>query len=250
MKISIITVSYNSAKTIRDTILSVLSQTYSNIEYIIVDGASTDNTLKVINEFRDKVTKIICEPDKGIYDAMNKGIRQSTGDFVGILNSDDFLTDSSVIEDLVSFLLSNPKLECSYSDVVYVQRDNPTKIVRLYSSKNFSIRKIRTGLMIPHTSFYAKRELFDRLGYYKLGYRVAADFELMARFMTKDVVFGRFPRVMVQMRTGGISGNGFFWRIHQNFEIIRACKENGIYTNILLLLLKIPSKIMSYLRIN
>jgi glycosyltransferase involved in cell wall biosynthesis len=247
MKISIITVSYNSKLTIRDTILSVLSQTHPDIEYIIVDGASTDGTLAIIEEYRDKIYRVISEPDKGIYDAMNKGIRLSTGDFIGILNSDDFLADQDTIKGLVSFLEENSALECSYADVVYVQRDHPEKIVRLYSSKNFSLRKVRIGIMIPHTAFYAKRELFERLGYYKLGYRVAADFELMARFMKNGAIFGRYPHVMVKMRNGGISSNGFFWRIHQNFEIVRACKENGIYTNILFLMLKIPSKLLSYI---
>lgn len=247
MKISIITVSYNSKLTIRDTILSVLSQTYPNIEYIIIDGASTDGTLAIIEEYRTKIARVISEPDKGIYDAMNKGIRLAKGDFVGILNSDDFLADQNTIKDLVSFLQENPSLDCSYADVIYVQRDHPEKIVRLYSSKNFSPRKVRIGIMIPHAGFYAKRELFERLGYYKLDYRVAADFELMARFLKSGAIFGRYPHVMVKMRNGGISSNGFFWRIHQNFEIVRACKENGIYTNILFLMLKIPSKLLSYI---
>jgi glycosyltransferase involved in cell wall biosynthesis len=247
MKISIITVSYNSELTIRDTILSVLAQTHPDIEYIIVDGASTDGTLAIIEEYRTKITRVISEPDNGIYDAMNKGIREATGDFVGILNSDDFLADQDTIKDLVSFLQENPSLDCSYADVVYVQRENPEKITRFYSSKNFSPRKVRIGIMIPHAGFYAKRELFERFGYFKLGYRVAADFELMARFMKNGAIFGRYPQVMVKMRNGGISSNGFFWRIHQNFEIVRACKENGIYTNIVFLMLKIPSKLLSYI---
>ena len=248
MKISIVTVSYNSEKTIRDTILSVLSQTYPDVEYILVDGASTDGTLKVIDEYREKISQVISEPDKGIYDAMNKGIRRATGDFVGILNSDDFLAAPDIIEGLAAFLQEHPDLDCSYADVVYVRRDAPDKILRLYSSKNFSPRRVRIGLMIPHAGFYAKRELFEKFGYYKLDYRVAADFELMARFMKNGAVLGRFPRTMVKMRNGGISSNGFFWRVHQNFEIVRACRENGIYTNILLLLLKIPSKLLSYIR--
>lgn len=247
MKISIITVSYNSESTIRDTILSVLSQTYPGIEYIVVDGASTDGTLRIINEYRDRINTVISEPDKGIYDAMNKGIRSATGDFVGILNSDDFFAAPDIIEGLVAFLQKNPGWDCSYSDVVYVKRDKPDKIVRLYSSKNFTPRRLHFGLMIPHAGFYAKRNLFERFGYYKLGYRVAADFELMARFMKSGAVFGRYPRVMVKMRSGGISSSGFFWRIHQNFEIVRACRENGIKTNIMFLLFKIPSKFMSFI---
>ena len=247
MKISIVTISYNSEKTIRDTILSVLSQTYFDIEYIVIDGGSTDGTIDIIEEYRDKISIFISEPDEGIYDAMNKGISLAKGEFVGILNSDDFY-NTDVIEGLVSFIKGNPCLDCVYSDVVYVRRENPKKITRVYSSKNFAQKMIRFGFMIPHSGFYAKKELFDKFGYYKMGYRVSADFELMARFMKKGATFGYYDKIMVKMRDGGISSSGFLWRIHQNFEIVRACRENGIFSSILLIALKIPSKLLGFIK--
>jgi glycosyltransferase involved in cell wall biosynthesis len=248
LKISIITVCYNAADTIRDTIESVLAQQYKNIEYIIVDGASKDGTLDIVSEYEGRIAKVISEPDKGIYDAMNKGVRAATGDYVGILNSDDFFAGDNVVQDLVVHLKNNPDAGASYADLVFVQRKQTEIVTRKYSSAGFSPWKVRFGFMIPHPTFYARRELFQRFGDYKLGYRVSADFELMARFFSKNVKMVRHDAVMVKMREGGISTTGFWWRIHQNLEIVRACKENGIYTNILLVAMKIPFKLASYLR--
>ncbi|TWC21857.1 GT2 family glycosyltransferase [Pseudomonas sp. SJZ085] len=248
LKISIITVCYNSAETIRDTIESVLLQRYSNIEYIVVDGASKDDTLNIISEYEGKIAKVISEPDKGIYDAMNKGVKAATGDYVGILNSDDVFAGEDVIQQMVTHLQSNPDAQASYADLVFVQRDQMDIVTRRYSSASFSPWKVRFGFMIPHPTFYARRELFEKYGDYKLGYRVSADFELMARFFSKNVKMVRHAAVMVKMREGGISTTGFWWRIHQNLEIVRACKENGIYTNILLVAMKVPFKLASYLK--
>ncbi|WP_256572776.1 MULTISPECIES: glycosyltransferase family 2 protein [unclassified Pseudomonas] len=248
LKISIITVCYNGVDTIRDTIESVLAQQYKNIEYIIVDGASKDGTLDIISEYEGRIAKVISEPDKGIYDAMNKGVWAATGDYVGILNSDDFFAGDNVIQDLVVHLQNNPDADATYADLVFVQRKQTDVVTRKYSSAGFSPWKIRFGFMIPHPTFYARRELFQRFGDYKLGYRVSADFELMARFFSKNVKMVRQNAVMVKMRDGGISTTGFWWRIHQNLEIVRACKENGIYTNILLVAMKVPFKLASYLR--
>lgn len=248
LKISIITVCYNSAETIRDTIESVLSQRYSNIEYIVVDGFSKDGTLNVISEYEGRIARVISEPDKGIYDAMNKGIKAATGDYIGILNSDDVFAGENVIQEMVAHLQSNPDAQASYADLVFVQRKQMDVVTRKYSSASFSPWKVRFGFMIPHPTFYARRELFERYGNYKLGYRVSADFELMARFFSKNVKMVRHAAVMVKMREGGISTTGFWWRIHQNLEIVRACKENGMYTNILLVAMKVPFKLASYLK--
>ncbi len=248
MKISIITVCYNSVETIRDTIESVLLQRYPNIEYIVVDGASKDGTLSVISEYEGRIAKVISEPDKGIYDAMNKGVKVATGDYVGILNSDDVFAGENVIQEMVAHLQSNPDAEACYADLVFVQRKQIDVVTRKYSSESFSPWKVRFGFMIPHPTFYARRELFERYGDYKLGYRVSADFELMARFFSKNVKMVRHAAVMVKMREGGISTTGFWWRIHQNLEIVKACKENGIYTNILLVAMKVPFKLASYLK--
>ena len=247
MKISIITVCYNSESTIRDTIESVLAQDYQNIEYIIVDGESSDKTLDIIREYKDRIDTVISEPDRGIYDAMNKGVKASSGEYVGVLNSDDIFSHSHVISDLVR-LLSDKKVDAVYGDLVLVDRNDTSKVVRSYSSKYFKKWKVRFGLMLPHPTFYVRRNLFDKLGFYKINYRVAADFELITRFLTQGITLVRNPAVMVKMRQGGISGNGFWWRVHQNFEIVRACKENDIYTNIFFIALKLPVKLLSYLK--
>lgn len=248
MKISIITVCYNSETTIRETIESVIGQTHPGIEYIVVDGASTDSTLSIINEYRKDISILISEPDKGIYDAMNKGVAAASGDFVGILNSDDIFINNNVIEELVSFLQQNPDVDGSYADLVFVKRDNVNIITRKYSSKIFSPSKIRFGIMCPHPTFYAKREIFHKLGLYDIDYPIAADFELITRFIIGGVNLRRFDLIMVKMREGGISTSGFWQRIIQNFELVRACKKNGIYTNILFIGMKIPYKLLGYLK--
>ena len=247
MKISIVTVCFNSESTVRDTIESVLDQDYSNIEYIIIDGASTDKTIDIINEYSNNIKTIFSEPDKGIYDAMNKGVQISSGDSVGILNSDDIFSHTRVISDIVK-IIKDTNVDAVYGDLVVVGRKKTSSIIRNYSSKYFRKWKIRFGLILPHPTFYVKRSLFDKLGFYKINYRVAADFELITRFLTNGITLVRNPDVMVKMRQGGISSNGFWWRVHQNFEIIRACKENGIYTNIFFIALKLPVKLLSYIK--
>jgi glycosyltransferase involved in cell wall biosynthesis len=247
-KISIVTVCFNSEATIRDTIESVLSQSYQYIEYIIIDGDSKDRTMEIVAEYKDRIDIIISESDKGIYDAMNKGMRLATGDYVGILNSDDVFASPETIEKLAEFLFTHSYLDGCFGDLVYVHREDMEKISRFFSSKYFTSEKIRFGLMLPHPTFYVRPNLFKKFGYYKLGYRVSADFELMTRFIKGGAKLLRNPRVMVKMREGGISSNGFWWRVHQNFEIVRACRENGIYTNILMVMFKVPFKLASYFR--
>lgn len=247
-KVSIITVSYNSVETIQDTIESVLSQDYPSIEYIIVDGGSSDGTMEIVNQYTGRISKIVSEPDDGIYDAMNKGIELATGDFVGILNSDDVYTDSSVIKDVVDRLIET-KADCIYADLFFVARNDVNKRVRYCTSKNFSISKFRWGWMVPHPTFFVKRSCYEKFGLYKMGYRVSADFELLVRFMLREgISCTRLPRCIVKMRDGGISTSGFWWRVHQNYEIVRACRENGVYTNILFVLLKTPRKLLEYFR--
>lgn len=246
LKISIVTVCFNSEAMIRDTIESVLSQSYQNIEYIIVDGASSDATMAIIEEYAGKIAKVVSEPDKGIYDAMNKGIQLATGDFVGILNSDDVFSCANTIANLVRFLSLNVGIDGVYGDLVYVRKNEIENVIRSYSSKYFSPWQIRFGLILPHPTLYVRPDLFKKLGYYKLDYRVAADFEMITRIISNGGRLRRNPEIMVKMREGGISNTGFWWRIHQNLEIVRACKENGLYTNIFMVMLKIPFKFASY----
>ena len=248
MKVSIVTVCYNSEATIRDTIESVIAQSYPDIEYIIVDGASTDRTMAIVNGYKDRISMVVSEPDKGIYDAMNKGIKLATGDVVGLLNSDDFFADNTIISKLVHTFENDVTVAGIYGDLVYVQKNNASKNVRYYSSRFFSRWKIRFGLMLPHPTLYLRREVFQEFGFYKLDYRVAADYEFITRLITRGVSLKRLPTVMVKMRAGGISSTGIWWCIHQNMEIVRACRDNGVYTNFFMISAKFPFKILSYFR--
>ena len=248
MKISIITVCFNSAKTIRDTIESVKSQGYKNIEYIIVDGKSKDNTLAIVNEYPEIVDIVISEKDAGIYDAMNKGIAAATGDVVGILNSDDFFADVNSVELIANQFIANTEIDGVYGDLIYVKEQDTNKISRRYSSKRFSKKKIRFGFMLPHPTFYIKKVKYDEFGTYKLDYRVAADFELIARHITKGIRLARIPHILIKMREGGISSSGLLWRIHQNIEISKACNSNGIRTSIFLIMFKLPFKLLSFFK--
>jgi len=246
LKVSIITVSYNSADTIRDTIESVISQNYPNIEYIVIDGASKDKTLDIVREYEDQIAIVRSEPDKGIYDAMNKGIHLASGDIVGILNSDDIFASNDVIERVATAF--DNSTDGIFADLVYVDRENTDRITRTYKSDNFSPWKIRFGMTLPHPTFYIRRSFYTKLGLYKLTYRVAADFELIARFIKSGLRIKHLPMTLVKMREGGISSSELKWRVHQNFEIVRACRENKIYTNILLVAFKIPFKLLSYVK--
>lgn len=243
MKVSVITPAYNSGATIRDTIKSVLSQTYPSIEYIVVDGASQDNTLAILEEYTDGIAKIISEPDHGIYDAMNKGIREATGDIVGILNSDDFFTSIDVIETIVK-VFEQDKVDAVYGDVHFVKPTDLSTCVRYYSSAVFRPSLFRFGFMPAHPSFYVKRTCYERGGLYALDYKIAADFDLLIRFLYKYRMKSKYlKKDMVTMRLGGISTSNIRNRMKINEEIVRACQRNGIYTNWLWICLRYLYKI-------
>ena len=246
MKVSIITVCFNSEKTIEDTLKSVAAQTYPDIEYIVIDGLSSDSTNDIVRRYSDIVSVHISEKDEGLYDAMNKGIKHATGDVIGIINSDDIFASNKSIEQLVSGFTSDD-VDAVYSDLVYVSENNLNKVTRLYSSKVFRKSLIKIGIMLPHPTFYARKIFYNRYGLYKTDYRVAADFELITRFISKNIKLNRVNAITVKMREGGVSSSGIGWRIHQNFEIVRACRENGIYSNIFLVALKLPYKLATLL---
>lgn len=243
MKISIITATYNSAATIKDTLLSVNAQAYANIEHIIVDGGSKDNTLEIVREFGLKVTTIISEPDKGIYDAMNKGISVATGDVVGILNSDDFFTSDDIISVVANTFEEND-INALYGDVNFVNPENINKSVRYYSSKIFRPSLFRFGFMPAHPSYYMKRSCYKEYGLFSLDYKIASDYDLLIRYLYKyKIKYKYLQKDFVTMRTGGMSTENFNSRITLNKEIVRACKKYGIYTNMFLLSLKYFYKI-------
>ena len=249
MKISIITVCFNSDKTIRDTIESVLSQDYPEVEYIIIDGQSRDNTMNVVSEYRNKITKIISEPDHGIYDAMNKGVQLASGDVVGILNSDDLFESSSVISDVVDCFKSAPNADLVFGDVVFVEPGNTQEIIRFYSSEKFRSWKLRFGWMPPHPATFIKKAAYEQTGVYSLEYKISADYELFIRMLlVHKMVYVRMDKILVRMRMGGISTAGIKSSLLLNSEIVRACKRNGVYTNLFFVLLKIPFKILELLK--
>jgi glycosyltransferase involved in cell wall biosynthesis len=252
MKISIITVAYNNKEMIQDAMNSVLSQDYDPLEYIIIDGASTDGTVAVINEtikmHRGKNIKFISERDSGIYDAMNKGIGLATGDIVGILNSDDIYYDSDCLSTVVSEF-QRKSVESVFADLVYVYRDNLKKVVRCYSSANFSPHKFAFGWMPAHPTFFVKRKCYEKYGKFKTDYAIAADYELLIRFLfVHNIAYSYIPKVLVKMRVGGISTKSLKSNWILNQEIVRACVENGIKTNIMKVLLKYPTKILQFIK--
>jgi len=230
MKISIITVCLNSVATIEEALQSVLSQDYPNIEYVVVDGASTDGTLDIIDKYRDKIGASISEPDEGIYDAMNKGIALATGDVIGILNSDDFYASKSIISQ-VARELENDDIDAVYGDVAIVRSRNKEKIVRYYSSKAFRPEGFAYGYMPAHPTFFTYKKFYQSQGGFKTDYHIAADYELLIRLLMKDKLRHRYMELhMITMRLGGRTSSSLYGYYILNKEVIRACRENGIQT--------------------
>jgi glycosyltransferase involved in cell wall biosynthesis len=248
MRISIITVSYNSVKTIGDTIESVLSQNYSDIEYIIIDGSSFDGTCELIKKYGSRISTFISEPDTGMYDAMNKGIRLAKGDVIGILNSDDFFCSNQVIQDIAD-QLKYENIDAVYGDVRFVDPGNIRKTVRYYSSKNFTPGKFKFGFMPSHPSFYVKKKFYNQFGLYKTHYRIAADFELLMRFLLVNKLRTKYlDESFVTMRKGGVSNKSLLSNFILNKEILQACRENGIKTNIFNIYSKYFRKVFEFLK--
>jgi len=246
--VSVITVCFNSASTIRDTINSVLEQDYPCIEYLVIDGASTDGTVEIVKDFGDKISNIISEPDDGIYDAMNKGIEVATGDVVCMLNSDDTYASSSSVRNLVECMESEGT-DTVFADLVITAPLDTGHILRYCDASRFNLSRFRFGWMPPHPTFLAKRELYKNWGYYSLKYKIASDYEMMVRLLYKArVSYAYLPKVVVKMRAGGISTAGFRSSWVLNKEIVDACRVNGLKTNIFNVLLKIPEKILEYFR--
>lgn len=242
MRISVITVTYNSAATVRDTIESVLKQEYSDFEYIIVDGGSLDDTAGIIKEYESMFEgrlRWITEKDKGMYDGINKGIRMATGDVVGIINSDDFYHRTDIFDIISREFEANNEIQAIYGDVRFVHPDNLEKTVRYYSCKHWRPWRFRFGFMPAHPTFFTYRENFEKYGYYQYDYHIAADYELLIRHLYTNHVPAKYiPVDFMKMRTGGRSTSGWKANVLLNKEIVRACKENGIWTCMPLLFLK------------
>lgn len=252
LKISIITATYNSGKTVGDTLKSVLAQTYHDYELLVVDGASKDNTLEVVKKMEplfEGRMRYISEPDKGIYDAMNKGIRMATGDVIGILNSDDFYTSDDALA-CIAETLENEKVDAVYGDIHYVNDEDLKKCVRYYSSKPFRRWMMRLGFMPAHPSFYCRKEVYEKYGAFDAeNYRVAADFENLLRLIFVNKIKTHYiSKDFVTMRTGGASSSGLESHKRIMRDHLKALKKNGVYSNIFLLGLRYLYKIGEILK--
>lgn len=243
MKVSIITVAFNSAKTIADTIESVLGQDYPQIEYIIVDGNSSDGTVDIIRQYEGRISKWISEKDQGMYDAMNKGLAMATGDVIGILNSDDVYMHHHIVSEMME-LMQEKGTQVVFADLILVAQNDSSKVLRYYDSSHFHPDKFRFGWMPAHPTVFVKRELYQAVGPFEIDYQIAADYEMLIRMLAiKKASYAYLPKPIVRMRSGGASTAGISRNWILNKEIVRACKENGIYSNLAMLLLKIPAKL-------
>ncbi|MDW1821118.1 glycosyltransferase family 2 protein [Vibrio sp. Vb1018] len=229
MKVSIITATYNSSETIVDTLKSLEQQSYPDIEYIIIDGASKDNTLEVVRDNCSRVSKIISEPDKGIYDALNKGIQAATGDVIGFLHSDDLFAYPDAVADIVATLEKNQS-QAAYADLAYVSKEDTDKIVRLWNSGAYQRNKMLSGWMPPHPTFYMKRELYLSLGQFDLGFKIAADYDSLLRYLwSNNVSMSYLPKVLIKMRVGGASNRSLSNIYKKTCEDIQALKNNNVF---------------------
>lgn len=249
MKVSIITATYNSAATIKDTLESVNAQEHIDIEHIIVDGLSEDGTLDLVKQYGKRVKIIISEPDKGIYDAMNKGIQVATGDVIGILNSDDFFTSSDVISTVVTEFKKDSELEGVFTNLYYVQQNQPSKISRHWISKPYKEKSFFKGWHPPHPTLYFRREIYEKYGLFDLNFSLAADFELMLRFFERYKIRTKHLNIpTVRMRLGGATSKDWNNVKKQNIECIKAFKINGFRPPLLYPIYRLFPKLLQYFK--
>jgi glycosyltransferase involved in cell wall biosynthesis len=246
MKISIITAVRNGERTIARAIESIRAQKDVEIEHIVIEGLSSDSTLEILKQYESRFSVIISEADIGIYDAINKGIKLATGDIIGILNSDDYYSSDKTLSTVVNTFKKMP-VDAVYGDLEYFNGDDISRVVRTYNSKYFNAKKLDIGLMPAHPALFLKKQVYEKYGLYNIGYRIAGDFEFIARiFKDESLSSIHLPTIMVRMQLGGVSTQGITSAILINREIIRACQENGIKTNYLKLLSRYPRKLLEY----
>ncbi|MBG6187865.1 glycosyltransferase family 2 protein [Flavobacterium sp. CAN_S2] len=248
MKISIITVVYNNEKTITQAMQSVLSQTYNDIEYVIIDGSSKDNTVNLINNYKENLGYFISEKDSGLYDAMNKGIRACTGDVIGILNSDDLYQDSTVIASVMEQFIADPELDILYADLVYVKRDDTNKVVRRWRTKSYYDSFFENANVPPHPALFVKNKVYEKVGMFDLQYKLAADYELMLRMFKKHQFKSKyFNKLVIKMRLGGATNQSFANIVSQNKEVLKAWKNNGLQAPFYLMPLRLFKRLAQFI---
>lgn len=244
MKVTVITVCFNSASTLGRALTSVFDQDYKNFECIVIDGGSSDGTLDILDSFRSSLHCVISEPDKGIYDAMNKGLERATGDIVCFLNADDEYATQDVFSRVVG-IMSKGSTDALIGDVDFFHEKNPNRIVRRYRSGRFKPSRLAWGWMPAHPAFFLRREIYQRVGEFDTSYRIAGDFEHIVRVFSESTLHYRYcSKVLVRMQTGGVSTSGWKSKVLLNREVLRACRENGVSTNIFKVLSKYPLKLM------
>lgn len=247
MKISIITVVFNNEKTIANAIESVLSQSYTDVEYIIIDGKSTDGTLEIIKKYGTSITKFISESDKGLYDAMNKGVGFATGDIIGILNSDDLYNDIDVLKEVCTEFKNNSKLNILYGDLVYVNPEDTTKVVRNWRSKQYYRNFFEHGNVPPHPALFVRNQVYKDCGLFNLQYKLAADYEFMLRIFKKFGETSKYlPRLMVRMRLGGATNKSLKNILNGNKEIIKSWRSNGLRVPVMLMPLRLVKRLAQF----
>ena len=245
MKISIITVTYNAQEFLKTCIESVQQQIHPDIEYIVIDGRSTDDTLNIVASY-DNINQLVSENDKGMYDALNKGIKLATGDIIGALNADDFFASMQVVSQ-ISKAFEDSDTDILYGDLLYVEKLDTSKVIRRWTSKPYKQGLFQWGWMPAHPTFYVRREVFEKYGNYRLDMGSAADYELMVRFLHKHRLKSLYlPQVMVKMRTGGVSNSSMHNRIQANIADLEAMKINGIMYPYLAVFLKPLRKIPQF----
>ena len=249
MNITIITVCFNSSKTIEETINSVIKQNYfKNVEYIIIDGGSSDDTLNIISKYKDKIYKIVSEKDNGIYDAMNKGIRLATSDIIGILNSDDIFENEFVLSEVANCFIKDPKLDILYGDLVYVKNNDLSNIVRYWKTSRYYNTFFEDGNVPPHPTLFVKSSVYKIKGLFDLKYKLASDYEFMLRIFKSNLFNSKYLNTLfIRMRLGGATNNNFKNIIIGNFEIYKAWNNNNINIPIRFFPLKLYNKFKQFL---
>lgn len=248
LKPSIITVAFNAASTIEAALRSVASQTHPDVEHLVIDGGSNDGTQAIVTSHCQRVSTFLSEPDRGIYDAMNKGLIRASGDIIGFLNADDVYAHADVLHRIAQ-TMEQQNLDVLYGDVAFYRSGEPGKIVRRYSSARFKPDRIAWGWMPAHPGLFVKRDLFLKTGPFRTDFRIAGDFEFVARlFLQQNPRYLYLPEVLVNMSLGGVSTGGWRSTVLLNQEVFRACRDNGIRTNVLKILSKYPVKVLEYLR--